>query len=140
MARKKTVVPNHSSVKLEEKNENNSQENSKLVAQIRQAPLPDPQELREYKNIDKTLPDRIVKMAEREQTFRHIATYFGQIQFIALVLGGYSIAAYVATTGSGWAASVGAGAIATGVSYVAYVFKVKNPKAPKINNTNSSAT
>ena len=42
--------------------------------QIRQAPLPTPEELKAYKAIEKTLPDRIVSMAEKEQSFRHRST------------------------------------------------------------------
>ena len=136
MIQKKPAPPNHSSVKLKEKNINSPQENSKFVAQIRHAPLPDPQELREYKNIDKSLPNRIVKMAEKEQKFRHIATYFGQMNFIILVAGGYGLAAYTGINGAQWTGA----AIAAGVSYVAYVFKSKNPKPPKIQNTNPPNT
>lgn len=48
------------------------------TTQIRQAPTPPPEELRQLKQIDKSLPDRIISMAEKEQKFRHRATYLGQ--------------------------------------------------------------
>ncbi len=121
---KKKNIQNHTKLNIEE-NENNVQ------LQIRQAPLPDPHELREYKNISKDLPDRIIKMAEKEQSFRHKATYIGQIQFLLLTLGGYSIAAFVGIYGQSWPTTGVAAAIAAGVSYVAYVFKSNNPKPPK---------
>lgn len=98
--------------------------------QIRQAPTPPPEELRQLKQIDKTLPDRIIKMAEEEQKFRHRATYIGQLNFIFLVSVGYSIATIAGYFGS----QVVGGIIATGVSYIAYVFKTHQPKAPKTTN------
>ena len=81
---KKQAKPTHSKLETKEA------KNNRIIQQkIRQAPIPDPQELQEYKQIGEKLPDRIIKMAEKEQKFRHIATYIGQSQFIFLVLGGY---------------------------------------------------
>ncbi|SFV74510.1 hypothetical protein MNB_SM-3-399 [hydrothermal vent metagenome] len=96
---------------------------------IRQAPIPPPEELRQLKQIDKTLPDRIIAMAEKEQIFRHRATYFGQLNFILLVSLGYGIATIAGFFGS----QVVGGIIATGVSYIAYVFKTHQPTPPKQN-------
>lgn len=45
---------------------------------------------------------------------------------MALVIGGYGLAAYTGIHGAQWTAA----AIAAGVSYVAYVFKSNNPKPP----------
>ena len=99
------------------------------TTQIRQAPTPPPEELRQLKQIDKTLPDRIIAMAEKEQKFRHRATYFGQLNFILLVSIGYGIATIAGYFGSEIVGSI----IATGVSYIAYVFKTHQPKLPKQN-------
>ena len=63
------------------------------TTQIRQAPTPSPEELKQLKQIDSSLPDRIIAMAEKEQNFRHKAIYFGQLNFILLVTIGYGIAA-----------------------------------------------
>jgi uncharacterized membrane protein len=100
---------------------------SMQVTQIRQAPTPPPEELRQLKQIDKTLPNRIIEMAEKEQIFRHRATYFGQLNFILLVFIGYAIATVASFLGS----QVVGGIIATGVSYIAYVFKTHQPNPPK---------
>ncbi len=99
------------------------------TTQIRQAPTPSPDELRQLKQIDKTLPDRIIAMAEKEQKFRHRATYFGQLNFILLVSIGYAIAGLAGYFGSEITSSI----IAGGVSYIAYVFKTHQPKSPNQN-------
>ncbi len=99
------------------------------TTQIRQAPTPPPEELRQLKQIDRTLPDRIIAMAEKEQKFRHRATYFGQLNFILLVSIGYGIATIAGIFGSQVVGSI----IAGGVSYIAYVFKTHQPKPPKQN-------
>ena len=96
------------------------------LMQFRQGPTPPPDELKELAEIDKTFPDRIIRMAEKEQSFRHKVTYIGPINFILLVLFGFSIAGVVGYYGSEIVGSV----IATGVSYIAYVFKSKAPEAP----------
>ena len=101
------------------------------MMQIRSAPTPSPQELKQLKQIDKTFPNRLIKMAEDEQRFRHIATYLGQSQFIILVIAGYFIAGYF-----GKDAPIPSGIIAAGVSYIAYVFKSKSPKPPKSDTIN----
>ncbi|MGM0623936.1 MAG: DUF2335 domain-containing protein [Campylobacterota bacterium] len=72
------------------------------MTQVRQAPTPPPEELKQLKQIDKTFPDRIIKMAEKEQGFRHRSTYIGQINFILLVVLGYSIAGASGYFGSAW--------------------------------------
>lgn len=94
---------------------------------VRSAPLPTPEEMRGYKSIDKSFPGRIIKMAEKEQNFRHISTYTGMAVFPVLVIAGFGISAYVAVKGHEIAASVIAGA----VGYIVYVFKTNNPKPPK---------
>lgn len=38
-----------------------------VIAQLRQGPIPTPQEMAGYKNVSPDLPDRIMKMAEKEQ-------------------------------------------------------------------------
>jgi uncharacterized membrane protein len=104
------------------------------MTQVRHAPTPPPEELRQLKQIDKSFPDRIISMAEKEQNFRHTSTYIGQINFILLVILGYGISALTGYYGAQW---VG-GTIALGVSYIAYVFKVKDPKPPKTTSTNKA--
>lgn len=117
----------------EVKNPQNSQQTtiqtSRLV-QIRQAPLPSPEELRGYKSIDKSIPGKIVSMAEKEQSFRHWSTYFGQANFVVLVAIGYGLAAFAGIMG----ADITGGVIAVGVSYVVYAFKSTKPEPPKPEN------
>jgi uncharacterized membrane protein len=96
------------------------------MTETRHAPTPSPAELKELKDIDETFPDRLIKMAEKEQRFRHFSTFFGQSGLIFLVLGGYIIAGII-----GIQSQVVGIAIAISISYIAYVFKNKNPKPPK---------
>jgi len=96
------------------------------MTQIRSAPTPSPDELKQLKQIDKSFPDRLIAMAENEQKFRHRSTYFGQSGLIIIVLGGYALAGVAGI----YSPFVGS-AIAVGVSYIAYVFKNSNPKPPK---------
>ena len=97
------------------------------LMQFRQGPTPSPEELQKLQEIDPSFPDRIISMAEKEQNFRHKATYIGQINFILLVILGYSIAGITSYFGS----PVVGTTIAAGVSYIAYVFKTNNPQSPK---------
>lgn len=97
------------------------------MRQVKSGPLPSPEDLKAYKSVDKSLPAAIIAMAEREQKFRHRSTLFGQFNFIALIGIGYG-ASILAGIFAHWSVGV---AIAGGTSYVAYVFKVKNPKPPK---------
>ncbi len=50
-------------------------------------------------------------MSEKEQKFRHRATYFGQIFFFMLVLGGFTITGLLSFYASPIAGSIIAGAI-----------------------------
>jgi len=119
--------------KLLEKQEQEILKNLNVqLTQIRQGPTPPPSELRELKQIDPSFPNRVIAMAEKEQKFRHKSTYIGQINFILLVLFGFIIAGITGYFGSQIVGSV----IATGVSYISYVFKAKEPQAPK-NKTKS---
>ncbi len=120
---KKSRRPGHVKASIEQSEVDNGVKQS---LHIRQAPLPDPLELEAYKKIDKTFPERIMKMAESEQRFRHIATFVGQANFIILVLAGYGVAAFTGIKGAEWTGF----AIAIGVSYVVYAFKSKDPKPP----------
>lgn len=105
------------------------------MTQVRQGPTPSPEELKQLKQIDKSFPDRIILMAEKEQKFRHTSTYIGQINFILLVLLGYSIAGFTGYFGLQWVGVT----VALGVSYIVYVFKAKDPKPPKPpQNTNQN--
>ena len=115
-------------IKVSDKKEKPQLSVSSSYVQIRQAPLPAPEELEAYKAIEETLPDRIVSMAEREQSFRHRSTYLGQGSFIMLVGIGYGLAAFSGIMG----AELTGIAIAAGVSYIVYVFKTKKPEPPKV--------
>ena len=127
---KKQQKPTKQRNKLEEQQKTTSNQiNVKQIQtqfSIREAPTPPPNELRELQQIDPTFPERLIKMSEKEQSFRHIATYLGQTSFIIVVLGGYAFAAY-----AGKFSPVVGTTIAIGVSYIAYVFKTKEPKPPK---------
>ena len=111
---------------LLEQEENFKQTLQIQMMQIRSAPTPSPDELKELGQIDKSFPNRLISMAENEQKFRHRSTYFGQSGLIIIVLGGYALAGV-----AGVYSPIVGSAIAVGVSYIAYVFKNSNPKPPK---------
>ena len=56
-----------------------------IKSSIWRGPLPPPEILAAYKNIQENLPDRIVKMAEIEQKSKHRHIYIGQ--FSAIIIG-----------------------------------------------------
>ena len=49
------------------------------IAKLSIGPIPPPEILKGYKEIDPSFPERIFKMAEKEQRFRHISFYSGQV-------------------------------------------------------------
>jgi len=69
-------------------------------------PIPDPETLKQYKQIYKAAPDIIFKMATREQSFRHLSTYMGQISAFLIGLGGLSVTAYLGVNEQPWLAGV----------------------------------
>ncbi len=57
-------------------------------------PLPDPITLKEYGKVYKNAPQDIVKMAQKEQNFRHSSTYLGQFSALAIGISGLAVTAY----------------------------------------------
>ena len=129
----KTLTAEEVEVLLEQQEREFEQMIQVQLTQVRQGPIPPPEDFKFYKQVDKSLPNRIMALAENEQNFRHNSTYFGQIGFIFIVLLGYIISAYTAMNG----APVVGGIIAAGISYIAYVYKSNKPKPPKPQNNDS---
>ena len=78
------------------------------------SPLPPPEVLKKYKEIDPSLPDRLVKMMEREQRHRHLITFLGEIFGFIVVVGGFISAIVLGIYGREWlAGTIGLGAIAS---------------------------
>ena len=70
--------------------------------------------LERYKEIDPSLPDRLVKMMEREQRHRHLITFLDEIFGFIVVLGGFISAIVLGIYGKEWlAGTIGLGAIAS---------------------------
>ncbi len=67
--------------------ENPSSETTKLIvsSSLWSGPLPPPEVFEGYKQIQADFPERILKMAEREQKYNHRHIYIGQ--FSALIIG-----------------------------------------------------
>ena len=86
-----------------------------LMSVERSAPLPDPNEMRGYQEIDPQIPNKIISMAEKEQYFRHISTYLRMIMFPTIVTVGLGISAYTALYHS----------------RSSRIFKAKEPRPPK---------
>jgi len=69
-------------------------------------PIPDPETLKEYKQIYKNAPDVIFGMATKEQSFRHFSTYVGQLSALLIGLGGLGVTAYLGVNNQPWLAAV----------------------------------
>jgi len=77
-------------------------------------PLPDPETLERYGEIDPSFPERIVRMAEKEQAFRHRSYYIGQLLSFGIVSIGLASAVYLGVNGKEWlGGSIGLGALAS---------------------------
>ncbi len=105
--------------KGEKKTESYTQ-NSKtpLLAQIKHeihiGPLPPPETLELYSKIDPSFPERIVRMAEKEQHFRHKSYLIGQISAVVIVVAGLASATYLGINGKEWlGGTIGLGALAS---------------------------
>ena len=103
---------------------------------ITSSPLPPPEVLEKYKEIDPSLPDRLVKMIEREQRHRHLITFLGEIFGFIVVLGGFISAIVLGIYGKEWlAGTIGLGAIASIVGAYFYgkreAIKEQNQKKEK---------
>lgn len=69
-------------------------------------PIPDPETLRGYKQVQKNAPEIIIRMATKEQSFRHFSTYFGQFSALTIGLGGLIVTAYLGVNEQPWLAGV----------------------------------
>jgi len=94
--------------------------NSKLVLTRKQvevvisSPLPPPDVLKKYAEIDPSFPERLLKLVENEQKFRHRVVYLGEIFGFVVVLGGFISAIVLGIYGKEWlAGTVGLGAISS---------------------------
>ncbi|SKB59520.1 DUF2335 domain-containing protein [Malaciobacter marinus] len=94
---------------------------------IHSGPLPDPLTLKEYGKVYKNAPQDIVKMAQKEQNFRHISTYFGQFSALAIGMGGLAVTAYLGVNNQPWLAGIiGFGSLSTLVGTFLYNSKKPN--------------
>jgi len=69
-------------------------------------PVPDPETLKEYKQVYKPAPEIIFGMAKKEQSFRHISTYMGQISAFLIGIGGLAVTAYLGVNNQPWLAGI----------------------------------
>ena len=95
-------------------------------------PLPQPDDLARYDEILPGAANRIVTMAERQMTHRHMMeskvipheislARWGVVSAVAVALGGFALAAYMAYLGeSGWGAAVATGDLFGMVSVFVY--------------------
>ena len=99
-------------IQLEELIEKNPKFLEEIITQhieIRKShsgPIPDPETLKEYKQIYRNAPDVIFDMATKEQSFRHFSTYIGQFSAFIIGLGGLVITAYLGVNNQPWLAGV----------------------------------
>lgn len=92
------------------------------VTQVRSGPMPSPEELKLYKQVDKNYPTIISDMAQNEQKFRHRSTFLGQF--------GLPINLGIAAIAGIYAPMVGV-AIAGVAGYAYYATRNNNPKPPQ---------
>ena len=94
---------------------------------IHSGPLPDPLTLKEYGKVYKNAPQDIVKMAQKEQSFRHISTYIGQFSALTIGLGGLGVTSYLGVNEQPWLAGIiGFGSLSTLVGTFLYSSKKPN--------------
>ena len=99
-------------IQLEELIEKNPKFLEEIITQhieIRKShsgPIPDPETLKEYKQIYRNAPDVIFDMATKEQSFRHFSTYIGQFSAFIIGLGGLVVTAYLGVNNQPWLAGV----------------------------------
>ena len=76
------------------------------IRKTHSGPIPDPETLKQYKQIDKNAPDIIFGMAQKEQSFRHMSTYFGQFSALLIGIGGLGVTAYLGVNNQPWLAGI----------------------------------
>ena len=72
--------------------------------EIHTGPLPHPEILEKYRKIDENLPKEILNMAKKEQKFRHLSTYLGQISAFVIGIGGLISTVLLGIYGNAWVA------------------------------------
>ena len=82
----------------------------KSVTQIKttiiQSPFPPPELLEKYKEIDPSFPQRVLKMVEDEQKYRHKITDRGQKFALVIGLGGLLTTLILGIWGNPWVAGM----------------------------------
>ena len=85
------------------------------------SPLPPPEVLEKYAKIDRSFPERIMRLVEKEQKHRHLITFLGELFGFVVVIGGFVSAIVLGLYGEEWlAGTIGLGAISSMVG--AYFF------------------
>lgn len=91
------------------------------IAKLSIGPIPPPKILREYKEIDPSFPERIFKMAEKEQEFRHKSFRYGQVLGFIITIFALTCGTYLGIKGKEWlGGGIGLGALASIV--LAYLY------------------
>lgn len=91
------------------------------IAKLSIGPIPPPEILKGYKEIDPSFPERIFKMAEKEQRFRHISFYSGQVLGFFITIFALICSTYLGINGKEWlGGGIGLGALASIV--LAYLY------------------
>jgi len=78
------------------------------------SPLPPPEVLEKYAEIDPSFPERLMQMVEKEQKHRHCITFLGELFGFVVVIGGFVSAIVLGLYGKEWlAGTIGLGAISS---------------------------
>ena len=93
---------------------------------IHSGPLPDPSTLKEYGKVYKNAPQDIIKMAQKEQKFRHLSTYLGQLSALFIGLGGLATTAYLGVNGEPFLAG-SIGFVSLGSLVGTFLYNRQNP-------------
>ncbi len=94
---------------------------SKTHVAIISSPLPPPEVLEKYAEIDPSFPERLMQMVEKEQRHRHRITFLGELFGFVVVIGGFVSAIVLGLYGKEWlAGTIGLGAISSMVGAYFY--------------------
>jgi len=69
-------------------------------------PIPNPRDLAKYESVHEGFGDRMVAMAEREQRFRHLSAFVGQMLGVVVALAFLGASTYLIATGHDLAGGV----------------------------------
>lgn len=110
----------------------NSNNNSKKIGintsiGIWSGPIPPPEALERYNQIDSTFADRILAMTEKEVKHRHFSEYIGQATSFIVAVCGLFTAAYLGLNGKQWLGA-GVGLTVFGSIVASFMFTVKSAK------------